>query len=456
MMEGIKPYKDYKETGQAWTGAVPDHWDVRPVFGAFQENHEKNTGMKENTVLSLSYGRIIIKPVEKLRGLVPESFETYQIVNPGDIVVRTTDLQNDHTSLRMGYVKDRGIITSAYLALKVKKDVLPEYGFQILNVWDLSKAIYGYGSGLRQNLGFGHFKRMLVAVPPHEEQEAIVKFLNYMNNKVDKAIKAKRKTIALLTEQKQSIIQRAVTRGLDASVPLKDSGNRWLGKVPESWSLRPLWTITKIRNEPNPNNLPLLSVFLNMGVILYEQGGGQVHAPSLDLSNYQIVRKGDFVLNNQQAWRGSVGVSPHEGIISPAYFVLKMDDCLDTVFANYLMRSRSMVDQYVVSSKGVGDIQRTIFWPFLRKVLVPIPDLAEQKEIVEFLAKATSKLDVTISNITREINLLTEYRTRLISDVVTGKLDIREAVKNLPAEIITEPSDDISDSENEEEIEEAA
>jgi type I restriction enzyme S subunit len=192
-----------------------------------------------------------------------------------------------------------------------------------------------------------------------------------------------------------------------------------------------------------------------MGVILYEQGGGQVHAPSLDLSNYQIVRKGDFVLNNQQAWRGSVGVSPHEGIISPAYFVLKLDDCLDPVFANYLMRSRAMVDQYVVSSKGVGDIQRTIFWPFLRKVLVPIPDLSEQKQIVDYLAKATSKLDVTISNITREIGLLTEYRTRLISDVVTGKLDVREAAKNLPAEIITEPSDDLIDGD-EEEIEEAA
>jgi hypothetical protein len=122
--------------------------------------------MKEKTVLSLSYGRIIIKPAEKLHGLVPESFETYQIVNPGDIILRTTDLQNDHTSLRVGMVRDRGIITSAYLALKVSTEVSPDFGFQLLNVWDTSKAIYGYGSGLRQNLDFSHFKRMPVAVPP--------------------------------------------------------------------------------------------------------------------------------------------------------------------------------------------------------------------------------------------------------------------------------------------------
>jgi type I restriction enzyme S subunit len=101
--------------------------------------------MKEKTVLSLSYGRIVVKPPEKLHGLVPESFETYQIVNPGDIVIRTTDLQNDHTSLRIGMVRDRGIITSAYLALHLQSGVSSDFGFQFLNVWDASKAIYGYG-----------------------------------------------------------------------------------------------------------------------------------------------------------------------------------------------------------------------------------------------------------------------------------------------------------------------
>jgi type I restriction enzyme S subunit len=103
-------------------------------------NHERNHGMKEKTVLSLSYGRIVIKPAEKLHGLVPESFETYQIVNPGDIVLRTTDLQNDHTSLRVGMVRDRGIITSAYLALRTSPEVSSEFGFQVLNVWDSSKG----------------------------------------------------------------------------------------------------------------------------------------------------------------------------------------------------------------------------------------------------------------------------------------------------------------------------
>jgi hypothetical protein len=155
----------------------------------------------------------------KLHGLVPESFETYQIVNPGDIVLRTTDLQNDHTSLRVGMVRDRGIITSAYLALRVNTGVSPDFGFQFLNVWDMSKAIYGYGSGLRQGLDFSHFKRMPVALPPPAEQAAIVRFLDWANGRLERAIRAKRKVIALLNEQKQAIIHRAVTRGLDPSVP---------------------------------------------------------------------------------------------------------------------------------------------------------------------------------------------------------------------------------------------
>jgi type I restriction enzyme S subunit len=148
MISELKPYGKYRDSGLQWLGPIPEHWEARPAFNVFVPNRERNRGLKERTVLSLSYGRIIIKPTEKVRGLVPESFETYQIVNPGDIVLRTTDLQNDHASLRVGMVRNRGIITSAYLALCVKPGLTPEFGYQFLNVWDSTKAIYGHGSGL--------------------------------------------------------------------------------------------------------------------------------------------------------------------------------------------------------------------------------------------------------------------------------------------------------------------
>lgn len=454
MIANLKPYPEYKESGQEWLGEVPKHWDLKPGHSAFKKRKQSNVGLKENTVLSLSYGRIKVKPTDKQHGLVPDSYETYQIVDEGNIIIRGTDLHNDHTSLRIGLSRNRGIISSAYLCLEARETITSDYGYQILNTFDLTKAIYRYGSGLRQNLDHGEIKRLPIFLPPLDEQAAIVRFLDHWNGRLEKAIWAKRRVIALLQEQKKAIIHRAVTRGLDPNVALKDSGIPWLGEIPAHWEQHRLCAISKLRNELNPGDFQLLSVFLDRGVIRYEEGGGQVHAPSLDLSGYQVVKVGDFVLNNQQAWRGSVGVSAHHGIISPAYVVLELSAILDSVFANYLMRSAAMVDQFVAASKGVGDIQRQLSWPFLRIVQIPVPSIKEQAKIARFLETETKGLTTAIARYEREITLLREYRTRLTADVVTGKLDVRAAAAQLPDSPLDEPLATPDLSEEEPELEE--
>jgi type I restriction enzyme S subunit len=130
LVDALKPYPEYKDTELSWLGKIPSHWEIRPGFAAFREKQVKNTGILVKQVLSLSYGKIVIKPPEKLHGLVPDSFESYQIVDPGDIIIRSTDLQNDWTSLRVGLVRDRGIITSAYLCFNTTATLIPEYGYQ--------------------------------------------------------------------------------------------------------------------------------------------------------------------------------------------------------------------------------------------------------------------------------------------------------------------------------------
>ena len=147
--------------------------------------------------------------------------------------------------------------------------------------------------------------------------------------------------------------------GLKPYLEYKESGQCWLGQVPRQWSLFPLCRIATPKSECGRTDLELLSVYLHRGVIRYADSSGQVHKPSLDLSKYQAVSPGDFVLNNQQAWRGSIGVSKFQGIISPAYIILKLSPKLNPSYANYLFRSPAMVGQYVVASRGVGDIQRT-------------------------------------------------------------------------------------------------
>jgi len=209
---GLDPNVPMKDSGVDWIGEIPEHWEVKPGFTVFVENKDSNKGMIESTVLSLSYGNIIIKPEEKLTGLVPESFETYQIVKPGDIIIRCTDLQNDKTSLRTGIVKNIGIITSAYLDLRISNySMLPEYAHFFLHVLDISKAIYKFGSGLRQNLSFNDFKHMSILQPSVNEQKKIIDFITEQENQTVNSVKLLNNQIDKLKEYKTTLINSAVT-----------------------------------------------------------------------------------------------------------------------------------------------------------------------------------------------------------------------------------------------------
>ncbi|WP_282064006.1 hypothetical protein [Vibrio rotiferianus] len=209
--QGLDPNVPMKDSGVDWIGEVPEHWGIVPGFTVFKEGKDSNKGMIESQVLSLSYGNIIVKPEEKLVGLVPESFETYQIALPGDIIIRCTDLQNDKTSLRTGIVRNKGIITSAYLNLRLKTEHSAEFMHYFLHVLDITKAIYRFGSGLRQNLSYQDFKHMRILMPPKAEQIEIV---NYINNRVEMAessIDLIKNQIEKLKEYKTTLINSAVT-----------------------------------------------------------------------------------------------------------------------------------------------------------------------------------------------------------------------------------------------------
>ena len=437
MITDLKPYAEYKESGLPWLGQVPGHWEVIPNRALFNEVKDRNHPGEE--MLSVTITKGIVKQRALLEGSSKKDSSNldrsaYKLVQPRDIAYNKMRAWQG----AIGASTLRGIISPAYVVMRLRNnDDLPSYFHHLYRTPQFAKEAERWSYGITSDMWSlrpEHFKKIYSPDPPPAEQAAIVRFLDWANGRLERAIRAKRKVIALLNEQKQAIIHRAVTRGLDPNVPLKDSGVPWLGEIPAHWEQRALWSISNLRIERNPGSLELLSVFLDRGVIRYAEGGGQVHAPSLDLSNYQVVRRGDFVLNNQQAWRGSVGVSAHEGIISPAYIVLELADRLHSAFANYLMRSRAMVDQFVAASKGVGDIQRQVFWPFLRMVQVPLPSMDEQRSIVGHLEQETAGLMRTISRLEREITLLREYRTRLVADVVTGKLDVRAVAAKLPNE----------------------
>lgn len=219
VVTGKKVYKDgqwqkpdqTKDSGVDWIGEIPEEWSVLPGLIFIKQRKELNIGMKNETVLSLSYGKIVVRPKEKLFGLVPESFETYQLVYPNDIIIRGTDLQNDKTSLRTGIAKKTGIITSAYLNLMVKGDNIPSYYHYFLHTMDITKAIYLYGTGLRQNLSFDDFKRMPFLKIPFDDQNKIVTYLKEIECKINQTISLKEQEIEKLKEYKMVLIDNVVT-----------------------------------------------------------------------------------------------------------------------------------------------------------------------------------------------------------------------------------------------------
>ena len=192
LMESIlRPYSSYKPTPNPWVGQIPQHWQTAPGKAVYLTKQTINVGMRESTVLSLSYGRLRIRDEAELHGLVPASFETYQKIQPGDIVCRPTDLQNDWNSLRFGHSDYQGIITSAYLCFQTRTGIDPRYGHLLLHTYDLKKVFYGLGSGLRQNLDWSDFKYLPCLVPPPEEQAAIVRYLDHADELISRYIGAK-------------------------------------------------------------------------------------------------------------------------------------------------------------------------------------------------------------------------------------------------------------------------
>lgn len=204
----------------------------------------------------------------------------------------------------------------------------------------------------------------------------------------------------------------------------KDSGVEWLGEVPSHWESFPLFVKAKISSITNHIDKELLSVYLDRGVVRFSDvNEKRTNVTSLDLSKYQLVRKGNLVLNNQQAWRGSVGVSSYEGIVSPAYLILELSNKFDPHYANYLFRNGSMVLHYLIASKGVGTIQRNLYWGNLRRTPIFIPPLSEQQKIAQFLDGKTAKIDQAVDLAEKQIALLKEHKQILIQNAVTRGLN---------------------------------
>lgn len=460
----LAPYPDYKDSGVLWLGKIPAHWDVKPGMAFISQRKEKNVGMKESTVLSLSYGQIVIKPLEKLHGLVPESFETYQIADPGNIIIRGTDLQNDKTSLRVGKVRNRGIITSAYLCLQTNEKINPDYAHLLLHGYDLMKIYYGMGSGLRQNLDFSDFKRLPVLVPSPTEQSKIHKYVESVHAQINKFIRNKRRLIELLKEQKQNVINQAVTRGLDPNVKLKPSGVEWIEDIPEHWDARRLRTLAAVRasgvdKNTNEDEVPVM-LCNNVDIYRNEHITPKIDFMKATASKHEIrnfeLKAGDLVITKDSLNPEIIGVPSYVPEALPgvlcAYHLYLIRPFASAIESEFLLRafsSSAVSRQFRVATNGVTIVG--LPQGAVKATVIPLPPLEEQRAIIAHINEKCAEISQAISRAEREIELMREYRTRLISDVVTGQVDVRN-VKCEGGSLNEDEFEDIEEVEEEIEL----
>ena len=413
----FKQYSSYKNSGVEWLGDVPEHWNLKRFCYLFAENKKKNIGLKETNVLSLSYGNIKEKKIDDNKGLLPESFETYQIIEPNDIVFRFTDLQNDKRSLRSAISKYHGIITSAYIAVKTKQNA--DFYNYLFRAYDLQKVFYSMGEGMRQSLKMDELNKMPVVLPSEDEQKRIVAFLNTETTRIDNLITKQEKLIELLEEQRKSIISHAVTKGLNPNAPMKDSGVEWLGEVPESWVEQKIKFISKLINEKTSEKSNVIAL-----ENIESWTGKYIETESSFESDAVKFKKNDVLFGKLRPYLAKVYLVENQGEAVGDIYVLRPNKLIHPQFLKFFMLSEKFID-YVNSSTNGTKMPRAN-WDFIGCISIFLPHIKVQHEIVEYLESAVLKIELIINKQISLIEKLKEYRSSIISHAVTGKIDVRE------------------------------
>lgn len=436
-------YSEYKHSEIPWMGKIPSGWSVCPLISTVSERSEPNVGMREDNLLSLSYGRIVQKDIGSNDGLLPESFETYQIIRPGDIVLRLTDLQNDKRSLRSAIAEEQGIITSAYLAIQ-PKGIERRFLAYLLRAYDLAKVFYSMGGGLRQSMKFSDMKRMPIIVPSTSEQVAIACFLDRETAKIDALIAEQEKLLTLLAEKRQATIAQAVTRGINPNVPMKDSGVPWIGDIPWHWSVVPLAYRYTVQLGKMLDSAKISGEHLRPYLRVFDVQWGSINTDELPMMDFDedarqkfrlipgdiLVNEGGSYPGRSAIWKGSVEECYYQKALHRLRPICTSEDTSE--FFYYAMIWAA--NQGVFVAGGNETTIEHLPAERLRRYRFAFPSrIDEQKEIASFLNAETAKIDLLKAEAEHAIALLKERRSALISAAVTGQIDVRVA-RALPEE----------------------
>lgn len=442
MIHDLKPYLAYKDSGVPWLREVPEHWEIQNLKHlthfynglAFKPSDWKDTGVPIIRIQNLNGS-------EEFNYTTRQDLPKFLLIHPGDLLFSWSG--NRGTSFGP-FIWRRQF--EGYLNQHIFK--LDGYKFDIHYFAHLLRAVTKHIEDQTHGIiGLVHITKpelgaVCVPVAPPAEQSTIVRYLDYIDRRIRRYIRTKQKLIKLLEEQKQAIIHQAVTRGLDPNVKLKPSGVEWLGDVPEHWDTMKVSRIFRVIGSgttPSTGN----QAYYKEGKVPWvitgdlknrELNGTSRNVTETALQNYSTLKmypSGSIVVAMYGATIGKVGLLRIEACVNQACCILAKSPFLIPEYALHMFIG--LRDEII--RLGVGGGQPNISQQIIRQLRLPVPPIEEQKFILDLLHEGTLRLDQTIDRAHREISLLREYRTRLLADVVTGKLDVREAAANLPEEL---------------------
>lgn len=419
-----KTYDTYKDSGIAWIGEIPGEWRVDILSLHLYDHCLYNDNLKENNLLSLSYGRIIRKDINTKEGLLPSSFNRYNIIDKGDIVLRLTDLQNDKKSLRTGLCKERGIITSAYLTLRNRGYDDSSFLHYLLHTYDLCKVFYGMGNGVRQGMNYSDVRKIKIPCPPLSVQQSISSFLDTKCGEIDSLISIQEEMISELLAYKQSVITEAVTKGLDKKAKMKNSGVEWIGDIPEHWIPTYPKIMFKQRNERAKQGERQLASSQKYGIVYQDeymkQEGVNLVTVGKNFDILKHVEPNDFVIS-MRSFQGGLEYSDKAGCISSAYVMLiPNEELVYPPFFRWFFKSVKYINALQSTSNFVRDGQAMRYSHFIKVTLFQIP-LLEQRTIASYLDEKIPQIDSLIALKQSKIESLKEYKKSIIYEYVTGK-----------------------------------
>jgi type I restriction enzyme S subunit len=431
----LKPYPAYKKSGLTWLPEMPGHWEVLRSKYLFREVDQRSTdGSEQRLSMSQRHGLIPSSQIEERR-LTSESNVGGKLCKPGDLVLNRLKA---HLGV-LAVSPSHGVVSPDYTVLRPLGTTNHRYFCEVYRSPYCGQELRQRAKGIVEGfwrLYTDDFYDIRVPLPPPDEQAAIVRFLDWANGRLERAIRAKRKVIALLNEQKQAIIHRAVTRGLDPSVPLKPSGVQWLGDIPQGWTLRRFKFVAQVNSGQVD---PRRSEYRNLVLIApnhIEQGSGRLLKH--ETANEQGADSGKYLVSCGQVIYSKIRPNLRKATVAPLdclcsadmYPISPIGNALCEEYLLLLLLSEPFTKFAVDTSMRVA--MPKVNREALANCLMWYPGIHEQRAILKKITDESSPIDTAISRIEREITLLREYRTRLIADVVTGQLDVREAAARLP------------------------